>query len=256
MDKYLEAASHFSNLSYYTNTWISDNINHDTKLNYNETDSINFLKKNNLSPKINNKFDLGLPNVLHCKWNKNLFIAFPGIRNNTDKKNCLDFSLIFNEKLKCSIHRGFDKIFSKLEDELALIIDTNKDDFDNIIFIGHSLGAAIAKVSALSFKLSKNYNISCITYASPLIGDSTFAQIWNSEIKNKFTLCCEKDFLIRIPSWRVCDEDDKFMINSENNIEVYKNKTSTYLFNLITLNSDSHRLYYYMNFLRDKNYKI
>jgi len=255
MNKYLNESLHFSNISYYTNNWIEDNLDESTAVNIYESKSLNFLKKNKLNVQINNKFNLGLPNILHCKNNRVLFLSFPGIRSNLDKLNCLNFNLKYSDELKSNIHKGFLHIFHKLKDEIDLLININLEDIDEVIFSGHSLGGAIAKIFALYCKFNYKLKVYCYTFACPLIGDDTFSNVLNNNLNNLFTLCCEKDFLIRLPSWRYCNEKKKYMISNKKLVK-YENLTIDYMFNFFKLEAKSHRLYHYIDFLENKRFNL
>ena len=254
MNKYLKDTLHFCNLSYYSNNWIRQNLKKGINLNNYELKSINFVKKNELNVNISNKLDLGLPNILHCKKEKILFISFPGIRSNNDKFNCLNFKLNYNIYLNCNVHKGFSSIFYKLKDEIDLLLNIHND-INEIVFSGHSLGGAIAKIFALYCKLHYNFKVYCYTFACPLIGDNSFANTLNNNLSNTFTLCCEKDFLIRIPSWRTCNENRKYMIHN-NSLVKYVNLTNYYLYNFLKLAAESHRLYYYIDFIENNRFDL
>ena len=249
MNDLIKTSIHFCNLSYTNNEYIRLSLLDDANLEEEPScnkESIYYIKQRNIIPTINCKLHIGLPNILHCIYNNKLYISFPGISSNIDKINCLSFNLQYNIKMNCNIHRGFIYIFNKLQSEIELIIDVFADTYDEIIFTGHSLGGAIAKYSALYFKLHKKINIKCITFACPLIGDNTFAEQFNKYITNSFTLCCQKDFLVKIPFNRQCDYKNKYMINDDKEIIPYKNICSSYIYNFLKFNLDSHRLDYYM----------
>ena len=259
MKNLVEACIHFSNLSYNDNNFIKSSLSDDINLNdYCDCDkeSINYIKNNKLVPTINYKYNIGLPNILYCNYNNKLYISFPGISNITDKLNCLNYNLKYNDELDCYIHRGFTYIFNKLKSEIELIIDVFSNTYDEIIFTGHSLGAAIAKYSALYFKIYKNIDIGCITFACPLMGDNTFAEQFNKHIIKIFTLCCQKDFLVKIPFHRCCHEINKYMIDTNNNIILYKDVCNSYIFNFLKFNVDNHRLEYYMKILIKLEFQI
>ncbi len=259
MNNLIESCIHFSNLS-YTNTdfirlSLSDNINlEDYK--FCDRESIKYIKEKKLVPTINYKLNIGLPNILYCNYNNKLFISFPGISTNSDRLNCLNFKLKYNEELECYIHGGFTHIFNKLKSEIELIIDVFSNTYDEIIFTGHSLGASIAKYSALYFKMYKDINISCITFACPLMGDNTFIEQFDKHIIKTFTLCCQKDFLVKIPFHRYCSEKRKYMIDINNNIVLYKDICNSYIYNFIKLNIATHRLEYYMKILLNVDFQI
>jgi hypothetical protein len=256
MKKYLIEALYFSNLSYNDNSWIKDNLNKKNyKLNKYDIKCIDYIKKNNLSVNIINKYELGLPNILHCKKNNILFISFPGIRNNYDKINCLNFKLKYIHELKSNIHCGFSNIFYKLKDEIDLLINIYKNDIDTVSFSGHSLGGIITKIFALYCELNYNFKIYCYTFACPLGGDETFTNAVNMNISNLFNLCCEKDFLIKLRYWKSSDERKKFMI--KNNLLVkYENLTYDFLLNMIRFKINSHKLKYYIDFIEEKNFDL
>lgn len=258
MSNYFEASIHFSNLAYYSEKWVSQQLKFMKDIDEYEMESLNFLKKYNLRPKINNKKNLGLPNILYCLHKDVLFLSFPGIRTNQDKKNCLDFEYIENKYLDCQVHRGFQNIFLKLKDEVKLIIDIylESKNVKEIYFVGHSLGGAIAKINALYFSiLFEDVKISSITFASPIIGDKKFYIDLDKKLNFSFTLCCQKDFLIRIPMWRGCYDHNKYMIDGKN-MSKYKNRCNLYLYNFVTFNTDTHKLLHYMNFLKENDFNL
>ena len=256
MKKYLMEALYFSNLSYNDNSWIKDNLNKKNyKLNKYDKKCINFIKENNLSVNIINKYELGLPNILHCKKDNILFISFPGIRNNNDRFNCLNFKLKYIKELKSNIHSGFSNIFYKLKNEIDLLISIYFKEIDTISFSGHSLGGVFAKIFALYCELNYNFTVYCYTFASPICGDETFINAINTNISNIFNLCCEKDFLMKLRYWNSSCENEKYMIR--NNLLVkYENFTYDFLINMIRFKINSHYLNYYFDFIEEKNFDL
>ena len=140
--------------------------------------------------------------------------------------------------------------------EIELIIDVFIDMYDEIIFTGHSLGGAISKLSALYFKLYKDINSTCITFACPLIGNQSFGEQFSKYINNSYTLCCQKDFLVKIPFYRYCTEKNKYMIDNNNKIVLYKDICSSYILNILKFDVTSHRLEYYMKYLTSIEYEV
>lgn len=252
MKNLIEACIYFSNLAYLDNNYIKSK---DYIKCFSDQKSFEFIEKNNLNPVINYKLDIGLPSILYCIYDNKLFISFPGINSNADKINCLNFNSQYSKDFKCNIHKGFLYIFNRLRSEIELIMDVNKELKMEIIFTGHSLGGAIAKLSSVYFKVNKDINSKCITFACPLIGGKCFAKIFNESVKNAFTLCCQKDFLIKIPFYRYCKEENKYMID-DNNIVSYKDLCSSYIYNFLTGNVESHRLEYYLKYLISIEFEV
>ena len=251
MKNLIEPSIYFSNLAYLNNNYIKLLLNN-TSMNdlcFSNTESIKYIKEHNIKPVINYKLDIGLPNILHCKINDKLFISFPGISNNSDRLNCLNFNVEYCNNIECEVHKGFLYIFYRLKSEIELIIDVHKDSCNEIIFTGHSLGGAISKIAALYFKLKKDINSTCITFACPLLGPNSFGIQFNKNIPKSFTLCCQKDFLVKVPFYRYCNESNKYMISDNKEIVSYKDICSSYIYNFMTLNMNSHRLEYYIKYL-------
>jgi len=179
----LELTLLISNISYECNDWISRVKNDDGfDLGYYYTNiininSINFLRESNLDINIRYKQDQGLCNICTLKNKNYLIISFSGLDNLRQTLNILNYFLLYNELLDSNIHRGFSYIFNNLLDEVKLLIDVYN--FKNVIFTGHSLGAAIAKLMCLYFNKVKSCNFNCITYSCPIVGDKTFTRNFN-----------------------------------------------------------------------------
>ena len=55
-------------------------------------------------------------------------------------------------------------------------------DIDRIVFVGHSMGAAVATLLALEYRSTKR--VTCFTLAAPIMGDSKFRKL----VRNFFGL--------------------------------------------------------------------
>jgi hypothetical protein len=247
----IEQCFYLSEICYESNYWISNIL----KKNF-KTDDIlinnirNYLLKDKCKINIKQKLDIGLPNIGICETDENLIISFSGLSNKLDILTCLNYLLIFDTDLNCYIHNGFNNILKSIIDEVQLIIDIKNK--KNIIFTGHSLGAAIAKLCCLYINKLKLKNYSCITFACPLIGNQSFADQFNIYVKDSYNFLCQNDFVINIPLFRECNHNNCFMIKTDE-IVPYKVKTFRYLINLLKLNVDTHRLrYLYRKIILDK----
>ena len=265
----LELTLLVSNISYESNEWIS-NVKEDEKFNleyyyYNiiNINSIKFIRESNLDINIRYKQDQGLCNICTLKNQDNLIIAFSGLDNYKQVLNILNYFLVYNEILECYVHQGFNYIMNSLVYEVKLIIDVYK--YKNIIFTGHSLGGAIAKLMCLYFNKCRKNNFNCITYSCPLIGDESCIMEFNKYVIKTDNFRSVDDFIIDLPFLRGSNLDESHiiencMIKKKNNIQL------TYLkkFLNFSFNSNTHRLNYLyrslvlnkenLNFHNDKKY--
>ena len=248
----LEVSLYISNISYETNELLKNILMDDTydlhglDNNYFNYRTIKFLtdNKNKLTVSINEKTDIVLPNICFSIYNNDLLIAFSGIRNSNDTKCCLDFLLKYDAEFGCYIHNGMLKLFCGIKDELKLILDINKEKNYRIIFIGHSLGASIAKLAAVYFNKIENINCYCITFSSPMVGNQSFSDVFDIYVKNTINFSFPCDFIVNIPLTRSCNEIKCHMVD-DNIIVPYKLTSKKYIWNLIKYNYDTHRLLYF-----------
>ncbi|KAG6910687.1 hypothetical protein DXG01_008731 [Tephrocybe rancida] len=62
---------------------------------------------------------------------------------------------------------------------------------DKVITIGHSLGGALAMLSALSLRLQlpADVSVSSTTFGTPRVGDQEFANFFDSKVSTSLTFC-------------------------------------------------------------------
>ena len=93
------------------------------------------------------------------------------------------------------IHAGFLEQYMSVrkdikEDILKRIEKSNK----KIVCTGHSLGSAISTICALDLKLQlPEQHISCITFASPRVGNTKFAKLFNDNIDTSHRFVFHRD---------------------------------------------------------------
>ena len=104
------------------------------------------------------------------------------------------------------VHQGFYQQFMSLkpqvENHIEKYIQHNQQ--NKIVFAGHSLGGALATISALYFSYRyPDLLISCITLGSPRVGDSLFVQLFNQRIPQSYRYVNDNDPVPCLPtSWR------------------------------------------------------
>lgn len=242
---------YLSEICYESNQWLSKILEKDFKIDdFLINDIRNYLLKGNCVINIKEKMDIGFPNIAICETEDTLIISFSGLSSKLNLLTCLNYFLTFNKELDCYVHNGFNNILKNIIDEVRLIIDVKNK--KNIVFTGHSLGAAIAKLCCFYLNKVNTKNYKCITFACPLVGDQTFGDQFNINVKNSLNFICQNDFVTNIPLFRVCIQNNCFMVNDDK-ILPYKVKTCRYILNLIRFNVDTHRLrYLYKKIILDK----
>jgi hypothetical protein len=102
------------------------------------------------------------------------------------------------------VHRGFAEALLKdasngnILADLSKHINTMSDDCDQLFLTGHSLGAAVATLTAAYFIQSPiKDKIKLVTLGSPLVGDSNFAENTQQISHHRVVNCC--DIVTRLP---------------------------------------------------------
>lgn len=250
--RYLELSVYLCYISYYDNTYVNNLFNSKEIHNKYEKLAIDYFRLNNIKPIIDYKIDL--PSVIYFIHNNIIFISFPGMRFFRDKINCLNYKLSYFPELNCSIHTGFLNIFKKLKDQIQLILDSNKDNYNEIIFTGHSLGGVICKISSLYFNLNK-YIVSCYTFATPQIGDNKLVNLMNTSQIKYLSICSDKDILIHDYNKNTIEEIHKYTIK-DNKFIKYECNSNDYIYNILKLNFENHKLGFFIDTLIKNHFII
>ena len=157
-----------------------------------------------------------------CRYENKLSITFRGTESARDiltDLNCIQVEMPLKgvkENEYPEVHWGFYNQFNELKPDLDRIIKdyceekiehkeaTYERECKEIIFSGHSLGGALATVSALNYGCEyPNINIDCITFGSPRVGDIKFAEYFDNIIDNSYRFVNDNDPIPCIPTaWR------------------------------------------------------
>ena len=136
----------------------------------------------------------------------------------------------------------------------------------DIIFCGHSLGGALATIGAICMKIQflnrKNLRISCETFGSPRVGDSTFVKIFDKFIDYSLRYVNNLDPIPMIPRLNGYQHvkglkhinSDKKHIYDFNQPYLTYNKYIFFVFNLFVSKPDDHKLSNYKDLLERINY--
>jgi predicted lipase len=102
------------------------------------------------------------------------------------------------------VHRGFARQFSSIRDfiqtQIMQQIITQKP---AIVFVGHSLGGALATIGSAVIKtIYPELECQCITFGSPRVGNKAFADLFNSSIIHSQRFVNGNDIIAKIPRIR------------------------------------------------------
>jgi len=103
------------------------------------------------------------------------------------------------------VHRGFHNQFMAIEDKLTAYVDNEKENVDDIYFIGHSLGMACATLAALYYTHYLNntkIKIHCHSFGGPRVGNKEFINFYAQQtdlIQNTYSVIDYKDPVIHLP---------------------------------------------------------
>jgi hypothetical protein len=145
--------------------------------------------------------------VLVCNHeSERLIVAFRGTSSRDDVLTDLSISRTelplarLSESKYPLVHSGFHEQFFSVNKELEKDIEEN----DEIIFCGHSLGGALATIGSLYYSfLYPDKDISCVTFGSPRVGDSRFAELFDERISNSIRYVNDNDPIPCVPTrWR------------------------------------------------------
>lgn len=100
---------------------------------------------------------------------------------------------------KSQVHHGFMAMFKSIEPELTQLIYKEKP--LSITFCGHSMGGAVATIASAYYgsMFNKNKNITCHSFASPLVGDKGFSEWFQENVNESRRVVLEGDLVPLIP---------------------------------------------------------
>lgn len=108
----------------------------------------------------------------------------------------------------CAVHFGFLQAYMSIRDALrhalgsVLSVLNDKREY-TFHFTGHSLGGALATLSAADFKVVYDLpddQVICMTYGSPKVGNANFARRFNELVPNAFRVVNDADVIPRLPN--------------------------------------------------------
>jgi hypothetical protein len=99
------------------------------------------------------------------------------------KKNGKHIAVLLNAEHQAEVYGCFKEEYARLEPECFALLDklTEQNPFCDVVFSGHSFGAAMASLAAFRYANARpQMRVSCLTMASPKVGFFSFKQLVNS----------------------------------------------------------------------------
>jgi predicted lipase len=101
------------------------------------------------------------------------------------------------------VHQGFYNAWLSIKSQVQIGIDEILPGITNVIFTGHSLGAALAAFAVLEVGTGLNFDygvsISVYTFGEPRVGNQQFAGYWDSQISASYRIVNNNDIVPHLP---------------------------------------------------------
>jgi hypothetical protein len=200
---FLRDCAKLCNLSYLDKKCINENF---CNRPFNCTEDNNVFYKCNEPVFIHSEDDCQL---YTCNYNKSLVVWFRGTESLKDVLIDLNF---FRTKLKLKnndddvlIHQGFYNQFESIFVPLNKTVNDYILDYSNkdkhLIFVGHSLGGALATIGACYFShVYPTLKVSCVTFGSPRVGNNHFVNAFNNSVTESYRFVNDNDPVPCLPS--------------------------------------------------------
>ena len=84
------------------------------------------------------------------------------------------------------IHRGFDTEYSRFRNKILNI--AARTESKKFILSGHSLGSALATLTALDLASNYKYDVSVVTFGSPRVGNKDFREVMEKYVPDNYRI--------------------------------------------------------------------
>lgn len=119
------------------------------------------------------------------------------------------------------VHSGWQDAYLSLREEMLATMDASLaslgvEPLGQTILAwvtGHSLGGALATLAAYDLASSRGYNVRCVLWASPRIGDAEFVTAYQSAVPRTARFVNKFDFVSRLPISPGDDNGDAAVLN-------------------------------------------
>jgi hypothetical protein len=136
---------------------------------------------------------------------KKMVFAFRGTMNKDDIMDAIDIRKSVFEATGSKIHHGFYQQFTSLEPMITNDVYRAMDSkaVQEIHFVGHSMGGAVAAIAASYYALKKKHlskaKITCHTFGNPHFADETLSNTIQEEVDEHICVHVRDDIIPFIP---------------------------------------------------------
>ena len=95
------------------------------------------------------------------------------------------------------IHRGFDTEYSRFRNTILNI--AARTESKKFIVSGHSLGSALAALTALDLSSNYKYDVSVVTFGSPRVGNKDYREVMEKYVPDHYRIYFPDDPIVNIP---------------------------------------------------------
>jgi len=103
-------------------------------------------------------------------------------------------SQLNGERKGVKVHSGFEGAWGSIRDDVMQVCRTTDN---HITIAGHSMGGAIATIGAV--ELSDHFNVTCVTFGCPRVGNKAFTELFNKVVFESLRLVLRKDAVTKWP---------------------------------------------------------
>lgn len=141
---------------------------------------------------------------------RTLVVVYRGTQGMKDIMTDLRYNDVKMPTVDANVHEGFYAQYTSVEAAVRESIDSLRESFDTLIVTGHSLGAALATLTAPALvDAYPNKKVELYTFGSPRVGNDKFVEYFRSRVQVVFRIANFRDPVALIPMdsryLHVCD---------------------------------------------------
>lgn len=131
-----------------------------------------------------------------------IYVSFRGSESIKNWVDNLD-AILTNYPLctKCEVHKGFYKAEQSCFADVLFVVQTLKAKYPNysVVLTGHSLGAALATLTAMDLVKAGVSNVKLFNFGSPRVGNTNFANFADTYLTSHSRVTHHKDMVPHTP---------------------------------------------------------
>lgn len=131
-----------------------------------------------------------------------IYVVYRGSTSIADWANNLDWMSIRYDKCSdCQVHKGFYLAEQSVIKDVISHVQALKAKYPSytVVVTGHSLGAALATLTAMDFLSSNISPLRLFNFGSPRVGNTAFADYASAKIGDRNRNTHHKDMVVHVP---------------------------------------------------------